>query len=388
MRPMGKLDSSAPENGNGGMPLLEVKDLHVRYGRMEAVKGVSFNLARSETLGIVGESGSGKSTIAKALIGIEKPFSGEIVSRATSMQMVFQDAVGSLNPRMTVRQTLEETLKIKHNTDQTAAGLLDIVGLSAAVLEQYPREMSGGQCQRVSIARALACKPEVLIADEPVSALDVSVQARILNLLRELRRNLGLSILLIAHDLAVVKNVCDRVCVMQRGEFVDMGTSDEVFNHPTSDYTKRLLAAVPDVARALAARQLSSAAPEGAGSRSDLHGTDDPVLISWRPTADTLVAEMVFQPNGRWFAGHFPDFPVLPGVTQLFFMRRFARRAFPDFQDAGSYRHLKFRRPVRPGEHVTLEVGRKGTHSFSFRMSVGGEIASSGQVEGGGLNEP
>ena len=143
MRPMGKLDSSAPENGNGGMPLLEVKDLHVRYGRMEAVKGVSFNLARSETLGIVCESGSGKSTIAKALIGIEKPFSGEIVSRATSMQMVFQDAVGSLNPRMTVRQTLEETLKIKHNTDQTAAGLLDIVGLSAAVLEQYPREMSG-----------------------------------------------------------------------------------------------------------------------------------------------------------------------------------------------------------------------------------------------------
>lgn len=235
-------------------PILEVTDLHVRYGRMEAVKGVSFTLARGETLGIVGESGSGKSTIAKTLIGIERPSSGSISCRAKSMQMVFQDAVGSLNPRMTVRQTLDEVLKIKHSTNQTAAKLLDIVGLSVAVLEQYPREMSGGQCQRVSIARALACEPEVLIADEPVSALDVSVQARILNLLRDLRRNLGLSILLIAHDLAVVKNVCDRVCVMQRGVFVDAGTSAEVFEHPQSDYTKRLLAAVPDVARALAAR--------------------------------------------------------------------------------------------------------------------------------------
>ena len=235
--------------------VLEVTDLHVRYGRMEAVKGVSFTLARGETLGIVGESGSGKSTIAKTLIGIEKASGGKIVCNAKSMQMVFQDAVGSLNPRMTVRQALDEVLAIKRNTRQTAADLLEIVGLSTAVLEQYPREMSGGQCQRVSIARALACEPEVLIADEPVSALDVSVQARILNLLRDLRRNLGLSILLIAHDLAVVKNVCDRVCVMQRGLFVDVGTSAEVFSNPQSDYTKRLLAAVPDVARALALRK-------------------------------------------------------------------------------------------------------------------------------------
>jgi peptide/nickel transport system ATP-binding protein len=144
---------------------------------------------------------------------------------------------------------------VKHTTKRTASELLDIVGLSSAVLDQYPREMSGGQCQRVSIARALACEPEVLIADEPVSALDVSVQARILNLLRELRKELDLSILLIAHDLAVVKNVCDRVCVMQRGLFVDSGTAVEVFSNPQSDYTKRLLAAVPDVARALAQRR-------------------------------------------------------------------------------------------------------------------------------------
>ena len=227
--------------------VLEVDGLHVRYGAFEAVKGVSFTLGEGEILGIVGESGSGKSTIAKTLIGLEKTFSGKIVCRAKSVQMVFQDAVGSLNPRMTVRQTLAEVLRVKRISSRTPEELLDLVGLSAAVLEQYPREMSGGQCQRVSIARALACEPQLLIADEPVSALDVSVQARVLNLLRDLRRELGLSILLIAHDLAVVKNVCDRICVMERGLFVDSGDAAEVFEHPRSDYTRRLLAAVPKI---------------------------------------------------------------------------------------------------------------------------------------------
>ena len=227
--------------------LYEVEDLHVRYGDFEAVKGVSFTLRQGEILGIVGESGSGKSTIAKTLIGLEKASSGVIVCNAKSVQMVFQDAVGSLNPRMTVRQTLAETLKVKGIRHRTPEQLLELVGLSKAVLDQYPREMSGGQCQRVSVARALACEPEVLIADEPVSALDVSVQARVLNLLRELRRDLGISILLIAHDLAVVKNVCDRICVMERGLFVDSGEAAEVFEHPTSDYTKRLLSAVPKI---------------------------------------------------------------------------------------------------------------------------------------------
>ena len=251
------------------MNLIEVSDLHVRYGDYEAVKGVSFALGKGEILGIVGESGSGKSTIAKTLMGLENPSSGRIQvkdqgegeqrksssvhlksSPSPNIQMIFQDAVGSLNPRMTVRQTLSEVLKIKHSKNsktQTPESLLNLVGLSRAVLDQYPREMSGGQCQRISIARALACEPEVLIADEPVSALDVSVQARILNLLRDLRRDLGLSILLIAHDLAVVKNVCDRICVMEHGLFVDSGDAEEVFGHPTSEYTKRLLSAVPRV---------------------------------------------------------------------------------------------------------------------------------------------
>ena len=248
--------------------LVEVTDLHVRYGAFEAVKGVSFSLGKGEILGIVGESGSGKSTIAKTLIGLEKKSSGEVVVRAKSMQMVFQDAVGSLNPRMTVRQMLEEVARFsraarasrasRNSSDSSASRpssdrarhpveLLELVGLSTAVLDQYPREMSGGQCQRVSVARALACEPQVLIADEPVSALDVSVQARVLNLLRDLRRELGLSILLIAHDLAVVKNVCDRICVMEKGLFVDIGEAEEVFDHPQSDYTRRLLTAVPRI---------------------------------------------------------------------------------------------------------------------------------------------
>ena len=234
------------------MNLVEVSDLHVRYGAFEAVKGVSFTVGAGEIFGIVGESGSGKSTIAKVLMGLERAASGDVrfndpaPGRRLSMQMIFQDAVGSLNPRMTVRQTLDEVLRTG-GSRRTAAELVDLVGLSEAVLSQYPREMSGGQCQRVSVARALAREPDVLVADEPVSALDVSVQARVLNLLRDLRRDMGLAIILIAHDLAVVKNVCDRVAVMERGRFVDQGETADVFERPTSPYTCRLLTAVPRI---------------------------------------------------------------------------------------------------------------------------------------------
>ena len=229
------------------MTLLEVDSLRVCYGDYEAVKGVSFSLGEREILGIVGESGSGKSTIAKTLMGLQPPSSGTITFPSSqlpkpSLQMIFQDAVGSLNPRMTIRKTLSEVLRLRR-AKSTAVELLEMVGLSEAVLDQYPRELSGGQCQRVSIARALACEPEVLIADEPVSALDVSVQAKVLNLLRDLNRDLGLSIILIAHDLAVVRNLCDRICVMEKGRFVDVGEVDAVFSHPTSDYTRRLLSA-------------------------------------------------------------------------------------------------------------------------------------------------
>ena len=273
------------KNADGAREVLfRVKDLHVTYRRpgqraVEAVRGVSFDLHAGETLGVVGESGSGKSTIAKTIMLLQPSSGGEILFRGKDIasftsaerrqyrrdvQMVFQDAVGSLNPRMTIRQALDEILKksaggVRGNQSprslsQTPESLLDIVGLSKAVLDQYPRELSGGQCQRASFARALAVNPKVRVADEPVSALDVSVQARILNLMRDLRRELDLAILLIAHDLSVVRNVCDRVCVMHHGLFEDAGPAEDVFDHPQSDYTKNLLAAVPDVRRSLTAR--------------------------------------------------------------------------------------------------------------------------------------
>ena len=278
------------------MNVFDVRALRVKYGDFEAVKGVDFSVAKGEIFGIVGESGSGKSTIAKTLIGLEKAAGGEIVRVPdVVVQMIFQDAVGSLNPRMTVAQTLREAARHarggSRGKGQGPSGegigkreevrgddggkqgcgvmepewLLTLVGLSPAVMTQYPREMSGGQCQRVSIARALAAGGDVLIADEPVSALDVSVQARVLNLLRELRRELGLTIILIAHDLAVVKNVCDRVAVMEKGRFVDFGDASDVFEHPRSDYTRRLISAVPDVARSLARKEVIGNREEGRG---------------------------------------------------------------------------------------------------------------------------
>ena len=260
--------------------LLNVQNLRVTYRSpgqkpVEAVRGVSFTVNAGESLGIVGESGYGKSSLAKTIIGIQPPSAGSIRFEEQEIghmspvafkryrrvaQMVFQDAVGSLNPRMTVRQTLAEVLRVHTMvpSDRIAARiceLLDRVGLTATVLDAYPREISGGQCQRVSFARCLALEPRLIIADEPVSALDVSVQARILNLVRTLQKELDLAIILISHDLAVVRNICDRVAVMYAGEFVESGTASDVLHAPRHAYTRELLAAVPDVSRALAARQ-------------------------------------------------------------------------------------------------------------------------------------
>ncbi|HVV59224.1 MAG TPA: ABC transporter ATP-binding protein [Gaiellaceae bacterium] len=258
-------------------PLLEVRGLHVHFplggglgarlrGReaevLRAVDGVDLELARGETLGLVGESGCGKSTLGRAIVGLDRPTAGEVRYAGETLpadrdrrerrriQMVFQDPYSSLNPRMTVRQTLAELLRVhqvvpRESVDERCRELVGLVGLPERALDAHPRQFSGGQRQRIAIARALALEPEVLVADEPVSALDVSVQATVLNLLEELRARLGLTVLLIAHNMAVVRHVCDRVAVMYLGRIVETAPTGEVFTDPRHPYTQGLLRAVP-----------------------------------------------------------------------------------------------------------------------------------------------
>ena len=264
------------------MKLLDVTNLEVhfpihggiflrRIGEVKAVDGVSFHVDESETLGLVGESGCGKSTIGKSIVKVVKPTGGEIAFRTKEglevdlapltrkgmrpyrpeVQMIFQDPYSSLNPRLTVGSIIEEPLTI-HRRDMTKADraarvawLLEKGGLRAEQAERYPHEFSGGQRQRIGIARALATNPRFIIADEPVSALDVSIQAQILNLLLDLQQEFGLTYLFIAHDLSVVKHVSDRIAVMYLGDLVEVGPALEVYSNPIHPYTRALLSAVP-----------------------------------------------------------------------------------------------------------------------------------------------
>jgi len=273
-------------------PLLEVRDVHMdftiadsvtRRARripaevLSAVDGVDLEIMPGEALGLVGESGCGKSTLGRCIVGLHAPTAGEIRyagqplrakrvrSERRRIQMVFQDPYSSLNPRMTVRQTLSELLRVhrmvpRSGIDARCRELLDLVGLPVRALDSHPRNFSGGQRQRVSIARALALQPELLVADEPVSALDVSVQATVLNLLDELRRELGLTMLFIAHNMAVVRHVCDRVAVMYLGRIVETAATEELFSNPRHPYTQGLLQAVP---RLVPGRVSQSAAVAG-----------------------------------------------------------------------------------------------------------------------------
>ena len=212
-----------------------------------AVKDVSFSIEQGEIMGLVGESGCGKSTLSKAILGMQ-PYTGEILHYTKRPQMVFQDPYGSLNPAKTVGWIVEEPLRAygKYDAKERKRRVMDMlerVGLGAEYADRRPRELSGGQRQRVGIAVALIQRPRFIIADEPVSALDVTIQAQILDLLLELHRDLSLSYLFISHDLNVIYQICDRVLVMKSGRIIESGDVEAVFNHPAEEYTKKLLAA-------------------------------------------------------------------------------------------------------------------------------------------------
>jgi ABC-type oligopeptide transport system ATPase subunit len=262
---------------NERQPLLQVTDLHKhfpiregllierRVGEVKAVDGVSFDVAPGETLGLVGESGSGKSTTGYCILQLLKPTSGSVRFEGTElttlgreelrrmrreMQIVFQDPYSSLDPRMTVGDIVGEPLIVhgigtRRDRRVRIRELLDVVGFNPTFTNRYPHEFSGGQRQRIGIARALALAPKLIVCDEPVSALDVSIQAQILNLLKDLQQDFGLTYLFIAHDLAVVRAMSDRIAVMNKGKLVELGAAEDVYTKPQNDYTKALLSAVP-----------------------------------------------------------------------------------------------------------------------------------------------
>jgi peptide/nickel transport system ATP-binding protein len=270
--------SATTNGGPTGTKLIEVRDLVKHFpltkgiifrkevGAVQAVDGVTFDVIEGETLGIVGESGCGKSTTARLVTRLLEPTSGEVVYKGEDiarktraelkplrrdMQMIFQDPYSSLNPRKTVGSIIGEPFII-HDVERDEGKrkkhvqeLMDTVGLNPEHYNRFPHEFSGGQRQRIGVARAIALKPKLIVADEPVSALDVSIQAQVINLLEELQSELGLTIIFIAHDLSVVRHVCDRIAVMYLGKIVELADADALFEHPRHPYTGALLSAVP-----------------------------------------------------------------------------------------------------------------------------------------------
>ena len=264
-------------------PLLQVKDLHTHFQTgggvfaektwLKAVNGVSFDIHEGEVLSLVGESGCGKSTVGRTLTHLEPSTSGEALFDGTDIlpmsaaefrplrrdiQMIFQDPFASLNPRLTIEATLAEPLFIhglattKSDARAQIAETLDLVGMDPKVMARYPHEFSGGQRQRIGIARVMILKPRLVIADEAVSALDVSIQAQVLNLIKKLQQDSGMSMLFISHDLGVVRHISDRVAVMYQGQIVETGDKRQIFEAPAHDYTKKLLSSIPRITEKVA----------------------------------------------------------------------------------------------------------------------------------------
>jgi peptide/nickel transport system ATP-binding protein len=268
--------------GAGAPPAISLREVRRDFHRrrtsllrppptVQALKGVSFDVARGERFGIVGESGCGKSTLLRLMAGLDQPTSGEILVEGrgivglperrlgflrSQLQVVFQDPMGSLDPRMRVRDIIAEPLVAQGGhtpaqREQRVHDLLEAVGMQPEAARRFPHQFSGGQRQRISIARALAPEPSILLADEPVSALDVSVRAQVLNLITDLVGELGLTLVFVSHDLSVVRHVCDRVAVMCAGEVVELGSTEQIYADPQHPYTQKLLLAAPSMRRAL-----------------------------------------------------------------------------------------------------------------------------------------
>ena len=320
-------------------PLLEVKSLvkHFELRKnsglrkskriVQAVSDVSFTLERGHTLGIVGESGSGKTTVGRCLLHLIEPTSGSVIFDGNNlstlsfeelrilrrrMQIVFQDPFASLDPKMTVGASIAEPFTVQGisgNHDEKVVELLQLVGLASDHAKRFPHEFSGGQRQRIGIARALALNPDLIILDEPVSALDVSIQAGIVDLFGDLQKRLGMSYVFIAHDLSVVRHIADQVAVMYLGKIVEIGAKDAVYDHPTHPYTKALLSAVP----------IANPTTERSRKRIMLEG-DVPSPVNppsgcrfrtrcWKAQAlcETSEPALIVRPTGQMSACHFPE---------------------------------------------------------------------------------
>jgi len=323
---------------DNGQPLLDVRNLVMHFpltqgiifqrkvGAVQAVDGVSFQVRRGETLGLVGESGCGKSTTGRAILQLYKPTSGEVVFNGKDLtkldsgemrkmrrhlQMVFQDPYASLNPRMTVGNIVSEPMQIhklvpKNERTERVQELLQTVGLNPYFANRYPHEFSGGQRQRIGIARALAANPDFIVADEPVSALDVSIQAQVVNLLEDLQDKFGLTYLFIAHDLSVVRHISDRVAVMYLGKIAELANRNDLYDDPLHPYTKALLSAVPIPDPVIEKRReriiLTGDVPSPINPPSGCHfHTRCPYVMDVCKKVDPILAD---QGNGHYVACH------------------------------------------------------------------------------------